>query len=78
MLNVLWGGTHSWHHLERARVAYAQGQQIQHDVNLPKSSVAVMHCEGHQKSDTEQETGNTMADRGQNRHLKEKKLVNWL
>ena len=32
-------GTHSWYHLERARVAYTQGKQIQRDVNLPKSSI---------------------------------------
>ena len=58
-----WGGTHSWYHLERARIAFTQGEQIQHDVNLPKS-VAVIHCKGHQKSDTVQETGNMMADQG--------------
>ena len=43
------------------RIAYTQGKQIQHDVNLPKS-VAVIHCKGHQKSDTVQETGNMMVD----------------
>ena len=56
-----WGGTHSWYHLERARIAFSQGEQIQHDVNLPKS-VAVIHCKEHQKSVTVQETGNMMVD----------------
>ena len=45
------------------RIAYTQGKQIQHDVNLPKS-VAVIHCKGHQKSDTVQETGNMVVDQG--------------
>ena len=47
--------------MERARIAYTQGKQIQHDVNLPKS-VAVIHCKEHQKSVTVQETGNMMVD----------------
>ena len=78
MLNVLWGGTHSWYHLERARVAYTQGKQIQHDGNLPKSSMAVIHGKGHQKSDTVQETGNMMVDQVAKQAAEEKKLVNWL
>ena len=49
--------------MERARIAYTQGKQIQHDVNLPKS-MAVIHCKGHQKSDTVQETGNMVLDQG--------------
>jgi len=48
--------------MERARIAYTQGKQIQHDVNLPKS-MAVIHCKGHQKSDTVQETGNMIVDK---------------
>ena len=42
----------------KERGLLTQKENIQHDVNLPKSSMAVTHCKGHQKSDTVQETGN--------------------
>ena len=46
----------------KERGLLTQKENIQHDVNLPKSSMAVIHCKGRQKSDTVQETGNTMVD----------------
>ena len=48
----------------------AQGKQIKHAkeilqlleaINLPEQ-VAIMHCRGHQKGNTEQELGNKLAD----------------
>ena len=48
----------------------SQGEQIKHSkeilelleaIKLPQE-VAIMHCKGHQKGETEQERGNRLAD----------------
>jgi len=57
----------------------AQGKQIKHAkeilqlleaMNLPEQ-VAIMHCRGQQKGNTEQELGNKLADQEAKEHQKE-------
>ena len=66
------GVAHTYGTIWKEQGVLTRGKQIEHGVYLPKS-VAVIHCDGHQKGDTVQETGNMIGIRWQNRQLKEKR-----
>lgn len=68
--NYVFGVVHAHSTIWKEQGLLTQGKQIQHDINLPKS-VTIIHCEGHQKGNTVQETGNKMVDQVAEQVLKE-------